>query len=135
MKRLRGWEQRLAAATTAALRRPYAWGSHDCALFAADCVLAVTGEDFAAEFRGQYDTDQSARRLLAQLGCEDVGDLAGRFLPEIEPRDARRGDVVMMPGKMGAFLAIVDGRTAVGPVSRGLAHVPMSVAVRAWRVG
>lgn len=134
MRRVKGWEQALAGVTRAAMRQPYAWGSHDCALFAADCVRAVIGIDLAEEFRGQYDSEDGARRLLASLGCEGVADLAARYLSEIEPAEARRGDIVVMPGKFGDFLAVVDGRTAVGPAARGLTHSPMSIALRAWRV-
>lgn len=135
MKRIKGWEQALAATTRAAMPKRHAWGSHDCALFAADCVRAITGVDLAEEFRGQYNDENGARRVLASLGCENVGDLASRYLPEIDAPMARRGDVVMMDGKFGPFLAIVDGWTAVGPSLRGLEHVPASSALRAWRVG
>lgn len=135
MIRIKGWEQALASVTRAAMRKPYAWGAQDCALFAADCVRAVIGVDFAEEFRGAYGDEEGARRVLASLGCENVGDLAARYLPEIETPEARRGDIVMMPGEFGDFLAVVDGRTAVGPAARGLTHSPMLIAKRAWRVG
>lgn len=135
MRRVRGWEQALAAATRAAMAKRHAWGSHDCALFAADCVRVVTGIDLAEGFRGAYSDEEGARRQLAELGCADVGDLAARYLPEIDPPMARRGDVVMIPGKFGSFLAVVDGRTAVGPAARGLTHSPLGLAVRAWGVG
>lgn len=125
----------MASTTRAALRTPYAWGAHDCAIFAADCVRAMTGEDLAAEFRGRYADEAGARDVLSALGCEGVADLAGRFLPEIPTIEARRGDVVMIDGEHGPFLAIVDGRTAVGPALRGLSHTPVSLARRAWRVG
>lgn len=117
------------------MRTPHRWGAHDCALFAAGCVAAITSKDFAAEFRGKYDDEPSAMRLLDTLGCADVGDLASRYLPEIAPHEARRGDVVLIDGKLGPFLAIVDGRTAVGPAARGLTHSPVELARRAWRVG
>lgn len=133
--RVRGWEQALHAVTRRAMRRAYSWGEHDCALFAADCVAAVTGEDFAADFRGRYSTEEEAQAVLASLGCASVADLPGRFgLPECLPTEARRGDVVLIPGAAGEFLGIVDGRTAVGPGPRGLAHVPLSGALKAWRV-
>lgn len=135
MIRLRGWEQALPAFTRAHMRTPHRWGAHDCALFAAGCVAAITSKDFAAEFRGKYDDEPSAMRLLDTLGCADVGDLASRYLPEIAPHEARRGDVVLIDGKLGPFLAIVDGRTAVGPAARGLTHSPVELARRAWRVG
>jgi hypothetical protein len=116
------------------MRTPYAWGQHDCALFAAGAVEAMTGIDFAAEFRGKYEDEDGARRLLTSLGCEDVGDLASRYLPEITPAEARRGDVVMIEGQLGPFLAVVDGRTAVGPSARGLTHTPVELGTRAWGV-
>ena len=116
------------------MRTPYAWGQHDCALFAAGAVEAMTGIDFAAEFRGKYEDEDGARRLLTSLGCGDVGDLASRYLPEITPAEARRGDVVMIEGQLGPFLAVVDGRTAVGPSARGLTHTPVELATRAWGV-
>lgn len=133
--RLKGWEQALARTTRAAMTRPHTWGTHDCAMFAAACVKAITGQDFAAEFVGRYSDEEGARKMLASLGCMDVGDLASRFLPEIEPHEARRGDVVMIEGRLGRFLAVVDGRTAVGPAASGLTHTPVDQAVRAWRVG
>jgi hypothetical protein len=133
--RLTGWEQRLAAYTRSHMRTPYRWGSHDCALFAAGAVEVITGEDFAHEFRGNYDDEPSAARVLSLIGCADVADLASRYLHEISPSEARRGDVVMIEGKLGPFLAIVDGRTAVGPAARGLTHSPVALAQRAWGVG
>lgn len=144
MQRLSGWEQRLAATTAAAMRTPFEWGVNDCALFACDCILAMTGEDLGAEFRGSYDNEREAYKVLARLGYADLGALAKSRLDEIEPRDACRGDVVLIPAEAGgSFLAICDGRTAVGPIRetrggrapRGIAHSPMSAATRAWRVG
>ena len=88
-----------------------------------------------ADINGVPDTENGARRVLVSLGCHNVGDLASRYLPEIDPTEAQRGDVVMIKGELGPFLAIVDGRTAVGPAARGLTHTPVSAALRAWRVG
>lgn len=133
--RVRGWEQQLVRLTTGKLRTPWAWGEHDCVMFAADCILAMTGVDLADEFRGRYENEHEAWALLAHLGHEDLGSLVSTRLPEIKPRDAQRGDVVLMPGEFGDFIAICDGATAVGPrAPRGINHNPMSAAVRAWRV-
>jgi len=136
MIRVRGWEQALVATTTSKLRTPWGWGSHDCIMMAADCILAVTGEDLARDFRGRYDNEREAWGLLASLGFADIGALVRSRLPEIETREACRGDVVLMPGEQGEFVAICDGRTAVGPrAPRGINHNPMELATRAWRVG
>jgi len=135
MKRLEGWEQALVEMTASKLRTPWAWGVHDCVIFAADCILAMTGEDLAEDFRGRYDNESEAWATLASIGHNDLGSLVASRLPDIEPRDAGRGDVVLMAGEQGDFIAICDGRTAVGPKApRGINHNPMVAATRAWRV-
>ena len=135
MRRAEGWEQALVEMTASKLRAPWAWGVHDCVIFAADCIFAMTGEDLAEDFRGRYDNESEAWATLANIGHKDLGSLVSSRLPEIEPRDAGRGDVVLMPGEQGDFIAICDGRTAVGPKApRGINHNPMTAATRAWRV-
>lgn len=105
-------------------------------------MKVVTGEDFAADFRGQYETETEAFNLLASLGYADIGALVSARLPEIlqdglpAPMLARRGDIVLGPGEHGNYLGVVDGITFIGPtLPRGLRHAPMSIALRAWRVG
>lgn len=63
MRRL-NWHQHLAQTLQAAMTRPFSWGEHDCCLFAADCVQAVTGVDVAADFRGTYTTPLGAKKPL-----------------------------------------------------------------------
>lgn len=136
MIRVKGWEQALIRCTISKMRTPWEWSRHDCAVFAADCILAITGDDLAFDFRGRYETEAEAWRFLASLGYEDLGDLASSRLPEIKPRDAQRGDVVLAKGQNGNYLAIVDGLSCVGPVApRGISHSPMTDVMRAWRVG
>lgn len=135
--RVKGWEQRLWKVTNDLLSEPFAWGRNDCCLFASDCIMAVTGEDLGAEFRGTYSTEREAKKILASLDCKNVGDLASRYLPEIKVSLAQRGDIVMMPSieEGNFYLAVVVSHTAVGPTSRGMLHSPKKNAVRAWRVG
>lgn len=132
--RLKGWEQRFYALTVDAIGRPHQWGRHDCVTFAADAVREITGRDPMGNLRGTYDTPLSAARVMMQAGAENLGDLAALHLPEIAPSQARRGDVILSGGST-PFLAVCVGRTAVGPSERGMIHVPMAQAVRAFRVG
>ena len=132
--RLKGWEQRLYALTVDAIGCPHAWGQHDCVTFAADAVREITGRDPMGDLRGTYDTPLSAARVMKQAGADNLGDLAGLHLPEVAPSEARRGDVILSGGDM-EFLAVCVGRTAVAPSERGMIHVPMAQAMRAFRVG
>ena len=44
------WRSALAAYIAETMRKPFAWGLHDCALFAAGAVEAMTGNDPAADY-------------------------------------------------------------------------------------
>ena len=134
MQRLKGWEQRLYAVTVHAMGQPHAWGQNDCVTFAADAVREMTGADLMESLRGTYDGPLGAAKVLQGLGVDSVGDLAALYLPEVSPSQARRGDIILA-GEPHEFLAVCVGRTAVGPAERGMIHVPMAQAVRAFRVG
>jgi hypothetical protein len=62
MHRLPDWETRLAAFLEPLRLRAFAWGKHDCCIFTAGAVEAMTGVDAMAEFRGRYSTQIGAKR-------------------------------------------------------------------------
>ena len=78
------------------MHEPFEWGRHDCVLWPADAVLALTGIDHAAPYRGRYSSPLGAARLLRrELGLEFPEHLFDRVLGERLPRAlARLGDVV-----------------------------------------
>jgi hypothetical protein len=134
MKRYEDWPQRLVAAIEAARGRPFAWGAMDCCLFAADVVLAMTGVDYAAGFRGRYDSRAGAVALLgARGGLEAVATSAlGEPLPTTLM--AQRGDVVMVRSPEGPALGVCEGVMAWFAGPDGVVPRPMREAVKAWRV-
>lgn len=136
--RYEDWPSRLNAIICEALDRPFAYGEHDCSLFAADVVLALTGVDPAQQFRGKYRTEQAAYRLLARSGglaavAQSVAREHG-FEPVL-PTLAQRGDVVLFHNDGRPTLGVVDlaGRIAA-PGPQGLAFLPITEAIMAWRV-
>ena len=134
LRRLPDWRLRFDALITERLRAPFAWGTNDCALFAADNVLALTGIDPAWGMRGHTSARQAAR-TLRQLG--DLATLVDLNLgASCAPYGAVQGDVVMVP--MGGRLALgvyLNAESAVGPGAYGLLQTSMANAVCAWRVG
>jgi hypothetical protein len=130
------WPQRLAETVEAARTRTFEFGSFDCALFAADCVLAITGTDYAAPFRG-YESKTAAYRIITEHGSL-TGLLTSLLGEPIEPAFARRGDVVL------AEIPVVDGEgESVGvclgvscafPKDTGLVLHSRAVAKLAWRI-
>lgn len=128
------WPQRLAAALEERRETPYAWGTNDCAIFAADMVQAVTGHDLAGPFRGRYRTQAGSRRILKALGWADVEAMADTLLPRRFERP-RRGDVVLYDGKDGPFLGIVWQGGVVGPGPQRPILWPPSGILACWSVG
>ena len=136
MQRLTDWPDRLYTRIEAAKMRPFSWGRNDCALFAADCVLALTGVDPVAELRGRYACAFGAARALKRFcggGLEDaVPIIAGRIdAREVMPAFARRGDVGLVDNDGRPALAVFLGARLAAPhFQKGLAMLP-----RAWAIG
>lgn len=135
LKRRPNWRSALVAEIEAHRREPFAWGTRDCALFAADCVRAMVGIDLAAGFRGRYTSERSALEVIAEVGADDLPGLAASLLPEIEPRHARLGDIAAMRASDGRWsLGIVNGAVIMVLRPDGVGTVPFGAAVRAFRV-
>lgn len=133
--RLPDWRQRFGALVTDRARKPFAWGRQDCAIFAADCAWAITGQDPAAEVRGAYSTAFGAARVLYSLGggLQDMATAA--FGPSVPPLMATVGDVVLVQTPDGPALTVCNGDHLLGPSSNGLAVMSLADGLQAWRVG
>lgn len=136
--RLPDWQTRWAALCADRAATPFEWGRHDCCLWAADAVQAITGFDFASAWRGQYATAPQALRLLAELG--GLRAVAGAALgAEVSPLWATVGDVVLIEqphadASQRQLLAVCNGTSAVAPGPDGLVAFGMGAAVAAWKV-
>jgi hypothetical protein len=136
LTRREDWTSRLAAALEEARDKPFKWGSHDCGLFAADCVLAMTDTDPAALYRGQYVDEAGARDTLWLISG---GGLRAAWTKALGPamnnvRMAKRGDVVLVEvGGVEATGVVVGSRVACLSEA-GLAMVPAHRIVAAWSV-
>lgn len=126
------WRRRFDALVRDRMNRPFAWGTHDCCMWAADCVLAITGTDPAAAYRGSYSTEAEAMALLDSLGgLEAIGAMAGPACPALT---ARIGDIGIVSGSGAQTLGVCIGTGWLAPAAAGLAHLPLTSARRAWRV-
>jgi hypothetical protein len=140
LRRAESWPEFLAAFIEARKCRAFEWGAHDCALFACDAVLEMTGVDLAEDFRGQYSDAVSALRVIRRtaLGVGELAEnLAANFgIAEVPPALARRGDIVLFDGEHGETLGIValDGCHVLAPAEDGLDTRPLAIATRAWRI-
>ncbi len=115
---------------------PHSWGSNDCCLFAADCILAMTGVDIASDLRGQYTDEAGAEKLIEQFGGS-LSALATHFLGDSTgPCCARRGDIVLFDTSSGTeAIGVCVGSQFVCPGDEKLNAFMMENAKRCWRVG
>lgn len=133
MTKLADWESRLSALVTQAHTRPFAWGSHDCCLWAADCVLAQTGIDHGEGIRGTYADAREAIAMLDSMGGLDgVGSLFGSRIP---PLSVMHGDVGVVRCGDRDLMGLCNGDHWLVTGTNGLLLVPLGDASMAWRVG
>lgn len=113
------------------MRTAFAWGQHDCVLFAAGAVQAQTGEDPLRAYRGRWTSERGAARVLKRLGGMEAA--VNTVLSPIAPAMAQRGDVAgWLDAKGRLQLAIVEGETLVGPGPSGQLRLPRKTMTRAW---
>lgn len=130
--RFLGWRVRLQAYLTDWQGAEFRYGKHDCALFAAGAVQAMTGRDLARGLRG-YRTEAGGVRKVRKAGYRDHVDVFGQNLPAAER--LRVGDVAVVESDGGLALGVVQGRGVfVMRPDQGLTMVPLSYAVRGFAV-
>lgn len=123
------WPERLAEFVRARRKTPFEWGRHDCALFAADAVQAITGVDPAAEYRG-YSDEREALRII-----KDAGGMRGLVpLPEKPVGMAQRGDAVIALIEGRETFGVCVGENYVAPGVDRLVVRPMTEAIAAFEV-
>lgn len=129
--RLPDWRPRLVAYLEEVRARPFAYGSHDCALFVAGAVEAMTGTDFAGNYRHQYDSLKSGLKLLSK--GDHVAFLA-RLFEEIAPAFAQVGDIAVI-GEIGTpALGVFEGEFILVLRDEGIGRMPRAAATQAYRV-
>ena len=131
------WRPRLAGHITSARQYAFAWGTHDCAVFAADAVLVMTDVDPIAPWRGRCKDAASGRRILARGGGLEA--MVDKLFADIPVALAQRGDWLLVPAAddSPAGLAVCDGMQAWGYMvgHDALSALPTAIALKAWRIG
>ena len=115
---------------------PFKWGSHDCCMFAADVVLAMTGEDYAVGFRGEYQSQRGSLSRIKTLGYKGLEDVLTQRLgkPLKSVNFLHRGDVVLFEGGNGLAAGICLGAKSVGAGDVGLVSVDTSSCIKGWKI-
>jgi hypothetical protein len=128
--RLPDWQDRLTLFIELRRSMAFAWGSNDCALFAADAVVAMTGVDFGAPFRGRYDDAAGAALALRDYGGGTLLRTFDRHLDRRAIAFAQRGDLAMARGAIG----VIMGDHALFVSDCGIERIDRAEWQRCWAV-
>ncbi len=143
MKRINGWEGRLADYLEERRTMPFEWGTHDCCRFACTGLAAQGLTDPMAGVRA-YKTARGATAAIKRLG-DTLDDAATALaakagLVEVAPAFAGRGCVVLGDietpgGEIEPALGLVDmdGTQAQFAGEDGLVWRPIKDCRRAWQ--
>lgn len=134
LQRYPDWRARLTCYLIDAAPLPFEDGVHDCALFLAGGILAMTGTDYAAPYRGRYTTLRGGMRILRKDGFRDHVALVEATLPRRAVAFAREGDGACVQTEDGPALGIVQGAQIYVLSPRGLGLVPLTAASSAFEV-
>jgi len=136
LERLPGWRKRVDDFFDDVDGKPFAWGTNDCATFAAGAVNALTGIDFAEGHREAYNDAESAIAYLAGMGFADYGEYIASLLPEKPVCEASYGDIAVIdvPG-VGPALGVFGGTNIQVMTLRGKGSLPLLRATRMFKVG
>jgi len=134
LARRNDWPERLIQAASYH-NGAFAWGKRDCATLFSEAVTAVVGVDPLARFK-PWQSEADAMRRLARSGYTSVCGLIEALFDEIQPADARRGDI----GYAGdvetlSCPAVIVGSTAMSLTATGVVIFPRTLLQRAFRVG
>jgi hypothetical protein len=122
---------------------PFAWGTNDCSLFAADAIQSFTGVDLAVDFRGKYHDETSAmavcKSVTGTASIEAAATYCANKFALVEwpaPLLAKRGDLVLVNDAGSLISAVVhlSGRHAVTVGPNGLKKIPITSVAKAWAI-
>ena len=128
----------LSAYISAAGRRGFIWGEHDCIVFGANWVEHLTGRDPIAAYRGRYATEEEARALLEAAGGAAMAineELSANGWTFVQGEELKAGDVALalVPGHKEAVVSIAVSRSKLAFLTaRGILIWPGDV-IAAWR--
>lgn len=114
-------------------QRRFEHGSHDCGLFAAACIDAMTGTRYESTLTPLYSNARGMTQMLReQGGLEGAIEAALGFSSSSR---IRTGDCVLFRQKTGALTCgIAFGPLLVAPAPRGLSFTWRRRVVRHWAI-
>lgn len=129
-ERVSNWEQALSDYLVSKRKEPFAYGSFDCAHFAAGAVEALTGENPMAEVV-EYNSLLTSAKALKAAGADDLQVFIDERFEEVPIGFAQTGDLAFYDGSVG----VVINSKAVFATEIGYTLIDRSEWTKTWGVG
>jgi hypothetical protein len=127
--RLPDWEERLAKVIETS-HETLDYGQFDCAIWAARCVNAVWGIDFAGQYIGRYSAIAGGLRLAR---AKSLSALVSDRMRPVAPFLAHRGAIgLWQADKANQGLSVNDGVYWLAPMAGTIVQVQASFITKAW---
>ncbi|MEL6707607.1 MAG: hypothetical protein AAFP79_04940 [Pseudomonadota bacterium] len=132
--RIATWDQALSEYIVGKRSEPFIWGANDCCTFAAGAVVAMTGFDPMAEYRGRYSTAIGSARALKRIGNTTLeGAWDAKFTP-VPIGQAERGDLAFADECVGVIVGGFAWFVTAPEAGVGLVRMPRASWDKAWKV-
>ena len=122
------WLNRLLATIREYTSVRFEFGSHDCAIFSARCVDAMTGSSLAETLN--YKNKRGAFRAISKEGGLEKA-VTNRLGEPVNNHNARRGDICLIDD---TTLGVCRGDGIVVCSDNKLEIYPLSKAIKHWRI-
>lgn len=145
MPKTRTWRSDLLKYINSIQGKEFTYGEHDCVLFVAGAVAAMTGVDHAQPYRNQYSSVRAGLKLLKDSGYRDQFDFLAKHFHQVPKAFAQVGDIAVINMPMTQedidqgvpntrALGIVQGTGVYLLRNRGLQVVPIKMVAEIHRV-
>lgn len=134
LKRFEDWPERLFEYLSRDHR--FDWEKNNCAFFASDAVLAMTGVDLSEKYRGPK-TQEGIYEKMESFGFSSLSEAVTAELGESlsSMKMAKRGDFVLCNFPNGEALGVCIGSKAAFLFEgKGLVFIPSKMWTKFWRV-
>lgn len=123
----------------------FAWGTWDCALFAANGIRSITDIDIASDFRGTYTDEQSSIVAMQKVTCidsptvEDAAEYCANKYGMSQcktPLYAQCGDLVIIENENSVIAGLVhpNGMDVIAAGEDGWKAFPITSVKKAWHI-
>lgn len=133
--RVWNWVERLHGSIDRRALAPFNYGTLNCALFAAENVDAVLGEEskYAEAIRAEFSDEAGARAYLEREGGIEAA-VTKRLGEPVDWWRLRRGDVALLETPDGPALGTVIGDVILALGLRGIVSFKLDKALKGWQV-